>query len=288
MLGQDQIDSFHRDGFLVAPDAVTPAQLAALNRTLTGWVDESRAHTQPFGPPCIDGRARFDMGAEHTAARPALRRVNCPSDISPEYEAVMRDSAMVDMVAALIGENLKFLHCKINLKLPCSNTEVGYHQDFAYVPHTNSDVVTALLMLDDVTEDNGALTVVPGSHKGPVHTLYHGGHFTGSVSDELTADAKRRAVPAIGKAGSVCLMHARLLHGSAVNRSPRSRNLYICIYTAADAAPLCRNSLPNTHEGQIVRGRASRIVRCDVDRVELPIITSAASFFATQGQRSAG
>ena len=288
MLGQDQIDSFHRDGFLVAPDAVTPAQLAALNRTLTGWIDESRAHTQPFGPPCIDGRARFDMGAEHTAARPALRRVNCPSDISPEYEAVMRDSAMVDMVAALIGENLKFLHCKINLKLPGSNTEVGYHQDFAYVPHTNAAVVTALLMLDDVTEDNGALTVVPGSHHGPVHTLYHGGHFTGSVGDDIAADAKRRAVPAIGKAGSVCLMHARLLHGSAVNRSPRSRNLYICIYTAADAAPLCRNSLPNTHEGQIVRGQASRIVRCDVDRVELPIITNAASFFATQGQRSAG
>ncbi len=103
MLGQDQIDRFHRDGFLVAPDAVTPAQLAGLNVRLAGWIDESRAHTKPFGEPCIDGRGRFDMGAEHTPELPALRRVNCPSDISSEYEAVMRDSSMVDMVAALIG-----------------------------------------------------------------------------------------------------------------------------------------------------------------------------------------
>lgn len=36
MLDRDQIDRFHRDGFLVAPGAVTPAQLAALNRTLAG------------------------------------------------------------------------------------------------------------------------------------------------------------------------------------------------------------------------------------------------------------
>lgn len=288
MLDRDRIERFHRDGFLVAEDAVTPAQLASLNRVLAGWIDESRAHANPFGPPCLDGRARFDMGEEHTADRPALRRVNCPSDISPEYEDVMRNSAMVDMAADVIGENLKFLHCKINLKLPDSNTEVGFHQDFAYVPHTNSDIVTALLMLDDVTAENGALTVVPGSHQGPVHSLYRGDRFTGAVADDVTADAKRRAVPAIGKAGSVCLMHGRLLHGSAVNRSPRSRNLYICIYTAADAVPLCKNSLPNPNEGLIVRGKATRNVRCDVERVELPIITSAASFFATQGQRSAG
>ncbi len=118
----------------MAEDAVTPAQLAALRREIDGWVEASRAYQAPFGPPTLDERPRFDMGAEHSAERPALRRVNNPSDISQAFRAVMQESAMVDMVADLIGPDVKFHHCKINLKLPGSHTEVGYHQDFAYTP----------------------------------------------------------------------------------------------------------------------------------------------------------
>ena len=92
----------------------------------------------------------------------------------------MRDSAMTDMVAALIGPDVKHHHCKINLKLPGTHTEVRYHQDFAYTPHTNDDVVTALLMLDDMTAENGCLMVVPGSHRGPMYSLFDGERFTGS------------------------------------------------------------------------------------------------------------
>jgi ectoine hydroxylase-related dioxygenase (phytanoyl-CoA dioxygenase family) len=55
---------------------------------------------------------------------------------------------------------VKFHHCKINLKLPGTDTEVGFHQDFAYTPHTNDDLVTALVMLDDMTLDNGCLRVI--------------------------------------------------------------------------------------------------------------------------------
>jgi hypothetical protein len=98
--------------------AVTPAQLGAMRRDLAAWVDESRLHAGPFGPPTVDGRPRFDMGEEHSPERPALRRVNNPSDISTAFGAVMRDAPVVDMVADLIGPDVKFHHCKINLKCP--------------------------------------------------------------------------------------------------------------------------------------------------------------------------
>jgi len=96
---------------------VTPAQLAALKAEITSWVEASRAHDSPFGPPTIDGRPRFDMGAEHSADKPALRRINNPSDISDAYREVMLDGRTVDMVADLVGPDVKFHHCKINLKL---------------------------------------------------------------------------------------------------------------------------------------------------------------------------
>jgi hypothetical protein len=152
MLNKTQIDRFWRDGYLVVPDAVTPAELAAMRAQIESWVQESSTHREPFGPPTIDGRPRFDMGEEHRPEKPALRRVNNPSDIAPAFAHVAWSSGVVDMVADLIGPDLKFHHCKINLKLPGTNTEVGYHQDFAYTPHTNDDIVTALVFIDELKQ----------------------------------------------------------------------------------------------------------------------------------------
>ena len=286
-LTQAQIETFWRDGCLVAEDAVTPAQLAALRAEIDGWVEQSRAHSAPFGEPTIDGRPRFDMGVEHSAEKPALRRINNPSDISPAYLEVMRNARMVDMVADLIGPNVKFHHCKINLKLPGSQTEVAWHQDFLYTPHSNDDVVTALLMLDDVTPENGALMVAPGSHREALWSLFEGERFTGAIAEAESRELKARQVPATGRAGSVCLMHTRLAHGSEANRSTRPRGLYICVYSAADAVPLAKNPMPSPNEGLIVRGQRVRKARLMQAAIELPEQPKTASFFTVQGQRSA-
>jgi ectoine hydroxylase-related dioxygenase (phytanoyl-CoA dioxygenase family) len=288
MLSKPQIEQFRRDGYLVVPEAVSASELAAMRGQIADWVEESRAHREPFGPPTLDGRPRFDMGEEHRRDHAALRRVNNPSDIAPAFRQVMENAAVVDMVADLVGPDLKFHHCKINLKLPGTDTEVGYHQDFAYTPHTNDDLVTALIFIDEVTADNGALMVVPGSHKGPLHSLFEDGRFTGSIEPVTAAALKARQIPAIGPAGSVCLMHTRLCHGSEANRSDRPRGLYICVYSAADAFPLARNPMANPNEGMIVRGKATRFARMMEGPIELPAQPKSASFFAVQGQKSAG
>ena len=288
MLATQQIEQFRRDGYMTVGNAVTETELADMRREVAAWVEESRRHQAPFGPPTIDGRPRFDMGAEHSSHHPALRRVNNPSDISGVFEGVMRNAAMVDMVGDLIGPDVKFHHCKINLKLSGSRTEVGYHQDYAYTPHSNDDIVTALLMLDDMTEENGCLKAVPGSHTGPIYSLFDGDRFTGFVDSEAEQALRPQEVAITGKAGSVCLMHTRLVHGSDANRAEHPRGLYICVYTAADAFPLAANPMPNPNEGTIVRGRKSRSARLMAARVELPEQPKKASFFAVQGQESAG
>jgi phytanoyl-CoA hydroxylase len=288
MLSKSEIERFQREGYLVVPEAVTGAQLDALRAQIAAWVEESRAYREPFGEPTIDGRPRFDMGEEHRPDKPALRRVNNPSDIAPAFAEVAWNGAMVDMVADLIGPDVKFHHCKINLKLPGSQTEVGYHQDFAYTPHTNDDIVTALLFLDEVTAENGALMVVPGSHKGPIYSLFEGERFTGSIAPAVAKRLMAEQVAAIGPAGGVCLMHTRLCHGSEANRSSRPRGLYICVYTAADAFPLARNPMANPNEGKILRGKPTRFARMMAGPIELPAQPRSASFFAVQGQASAG
>jgi len=287
MLTETQTEFFHANGYLVVEDVVTPALLSRLRADFAAWVEESRLHEAAYGR-ISDGRARFDVEPGHSAAKPALRRVSSPAEISEAYYEAMAASRMVAAVADLIGPNVKLHHTKINSKLPRTPTKVDWHQDFPFTPHSNDDLVTALLMVDDVTDDNGPLEVLPGSHKGPIESLWHDGRFTGAVDRATTERCIRGAVRCTGKAGSVCLMHTRLLHGSAPNNADHARTLYIVVYSAEDAMPLCDNPLPSRHEGLIVHGEATGMVRGTPFSLRLPQKPKGASFFVQQTAALAG
>lgn len=280
VLTQEQIDSFWRDGVLTVENAVTPEQLAALQQDFDGWVEESRQQHEPYGET-IDGRPRFDLQPGHSPDKPALRRVQAPTEVSPTYYDVMAASRMTEMVTDLIGPDVKLHHTKINSKLPGAATEVKWHQDFPFTPHTNSDVVTALLMVDDVTPENGPLEVVPGSHKGALHPIWQDGVFTGAIDDAIAADMQAKSVQSIGPAGSVCLMHTRLAHGSAPNRSNQPRTLFICVFSAGDAVPLTPNPVPTKHQGLFVSGSDKGEIRSEAYEVLRPQYPKT-SFFAQQ------
>jgi ectoine hydroxylase-related dioxygenase (phytanoyl-CoA dioxygenase family) len=285
-LTPQQIRQFNENGWVVAVDAVSPDLLKRLKRQLAEWVEESRSRTGNYGKTQA-GTHRFDLEQGHSAAHPRLRRVNNPAEVSEVFQEAAFDSPIVDMVADLFPPDVKFLHSKINLKLPGTDTRVGFHSDFGYVPHCNDDVVTTLLMLTDMTADNGCLTVVPRSHLEVARSLWRGDTFAGEVAPDVAADCVRRAVPITGPAGSVVLMHAKSLHGSDPNRSTKPRALHISIYSAADAIPIWPNSLPNRDEGRIVRGQAARMARLSGGLVELPAAFRSTSFFEVQGQQSA-
>jgi len=281
MLTPEQIAFFRENGYLVVENAVSADQLRRLQDDFTGWVDDSRGRDSAWGET-VNGKARFDLEPGHNAETPALRRVNAPHEVSDAYFEVMADSAMTDMVADLIGPDVKLHHTKVNSKLPGAATAVKWHQDFPFTPHTNDDLVTALLMVDEVTEENGPLEVWAGTHKGDIHSLWHDGVFTGVVSSEVTEAALRHRSVCTGKAGSVCLMHTRLLHGSAPNRSDNPRTLYICVYSAADAMPISPSPVPTRDQGRMVRGRDHGRVRTVTYDMPMPELPRGASFFDQQ------
>ncbi len=282
-LSEEQIDRFWHDGYVMAAGAVEPDVLGSLSAELESWIAESRQHTENWGET-LDKLERIDLEDGHSAERPRLRRVNNPAEVSDDYYGAAFDSPMADMVAELIGPDVKFHHGKINIKLPGTATRVALHQDFSYTPHTNDDIVTALLLLDDVTPENGPLRVAPGSHREGQKSLWQDGVFTGQVAAEESSYLNSRLVTLTGNAGDVCLMHTSLVHGSEPNASARRRTLAISVYSAADAFPLSRSPLPNRFEGCMVRGQETRVARLTAGSVELPADFRAASFFHLAGQ----
>ena len=280
-LTQEQKDTFWQTGFLVIEDAVTSEELEGLRKVFSRWVEESREYKSDYGET-LDGRPRFDLQPGHSAEKPGLRRIQSPEEVSDLFANIMRNAATVDFCAELIGPSIRFHHGKINSKLPGTATQVKWHQDFPFEPMSNDDMITALLFVDDVTLENGPLEVLPGTHKGSIHSHWHKGVFTGSVDQGIIDAQNNKIVKCTGKAGSVCLMHARLLHGSAPNLSDSSRTLYITTYYAEDAIELSPNHLPSTLTHELVRGEVSGRVRCSPYEMAVPALPDGTSFFSQQ------
>lgn len=282
MIAQWQIEQFHQQGFLVVEAVLSPAEIAGLQQDFDGWVAESRRHGEAWGAT-EDGRPRFDLESDHRPDHPSLRRVSSPTEISAAYRRAALDSRMAAIAAQLIGgSGTRFHHSKINSKLPHTATQVKWHQDFLFTPHSNDDIITALLMVSDVTPENGPLNVVPGSHKGPLWSHWQASRFTGAVDDEVVATHCQQPEACFGPSGSVCFMHTRLLHASSPNETDLPRTLFISVYAAEDALPYGDNPLPSAHAGQLVAGTESGLVRSAANHVRLPQKPRGASFFVQQ------
>ena len=281
-LTDTQVTAFWRDGYVLMDGAVSTGQLAALRGAVAGWVEESRDHDGPWGTT-MDGRGRFDVQPGHSAEYPALRRVASPQEVCDVHLRIMRDSLLVDAAAQLVGPNLVVNNVKTNCKQPGVGTTVRFHQDFAYEAHSNDDMLAALLFVDDVTLDNGPLEVVPGTHRGPIFDHWQDGVFTGTIADRDLAGLGE-PVACFGPAGSACLMHTRLVHGSAANLAEHPRTLAIFSYRSEDSRILHPNHLPSIYEGEVVRGVATGRVRASSYEMALGEKPTTASFFDQQAQ----
>ena len=184
--------------------------------------------------------ALFDLEPGHTPANPQVRRVKNPAGNDDAYAAVMRSAAVLDVVERLIGPNIRWQGSKLNMKSAGVGSPVAWHQDWAFYPHTNDDLLAVGVPVDDMTTENGCLLVLPGSHKGPIFDHHDDGVFVGVVAPDLIDHAT--CLPLEAKAGSITLHHVRLLHGSASNTSGQQRRLFLVEYNAADAWPLASES----------------------------------------------
>jgi hypothetical protein len=67
------------------------------------------------------------------------------------------------------------------LRLPLAEPAVEWHQDGAFYPHTNDDLLAIGVILEDVDTSSEPLMVIPGTHKGPVLSHFHGSVFAGAI-----------------------------------------------------------------------------------------------------------
>src|SRR5579875_784756 len=142
------------------------------------------------------------------------------------------DSRLLDIVEAILGPNIElFINGQCLYKEPVGGHPKNLHQDSAYFEHRYEGPVACLSYVVDTDLVNGALHVVPGSHR--LGTLPHIDTFS-----HLGLDPQdwpwESALPIIGEAGDAIFFHVRTIHGSQENRSSRPRPVFIHRYRAAE------------------------------------------------------
>ena len=166
---------------------------------------------------------------------------------------LIRHPRVLDAVEDLIGPNILCWGSSFFIKEPRNPGFVSWHQDSTYWGLDPADVVTAWVAFSDSTAANGAMRVIPGTHK--MEQIPHKDTFRPenllSRGQEIMVDVDESQAAMLElAAGEMSLHHVRLIHGSDPNPSDLRRIGYAIRYI-----PTHVRQVAGTHDSAtLVRG----------------------------------
>ncbi len=237
-LTHEQLDEYYDKGVLIIPDKFTAEECSMMRRELRN-----------LAKPGIPGVVLEENGLVR-----ALHGCHMQSNI---FEGLTHHAHMLEPVLQILNTDVYVHQFKINMKLAFGGELWPWHQDYIFWKYEDgmpeSHVVNIAVFLDDITEFNGPLFLLPRSHHlGLVEVEAKAPHqneedWMNNVSADLrytvpnqivaAEEAKNGMVSATGKAGSIMLFHPNTIHGSCPNISPRDRELLVITYNSVDNIP---------------------------------------------------
>ncbi len=200
-LTDSQIAQFHGKGCIDALPVFNAAELEALNQ---GLAEELKL--------LEEGETTKEIREWHEASRFL-------------YDICMNEK-ILDYVECLLGPNFYLWASNFFIKEPRSLESVTWHQDAYYWPLDPRASLTVWLAFDDVDKENGAMEIIPGSHKGGIFTHNRLEGAGDSVLD-LECDTSGFDLSTVEnikmKAGDISIHSDQLIHGSPGNPSDRRR-----------------------------------------------------------------
>jgi ectoine hydroxylase-related dioxygenase (phytanoyl-CoA dioxygenase family) len=281
MLTRDQVESYRRDGYLLIENVLSAAELDTVRCVVDELVEASRSVTAHDHV--------YDLEPTHSSAAPRVRRIKEPHNVHPAFREIAFSEKIADILTPLIGttSGIRYQTGKLNMKSAGYGAAVEWHQDWAFYPHTNDDLLAIGLYLDDCGPDNGPLLVLPGSHTWPIADHHADGVFCGAIDPAADIDFSK-AVALTGPAGSMTIHHVRMIHGSALNTSDRPRRLLLFQYTAVDAFPLMGIPSWERFNASIVTGEPTMHPRLTPVPVRIPLPAAPHEGSIYENQRSLG
>jgi ectoine hydroxylase len=249
-LTQEQLAAYEQNGFLFMPDYFSPREVELLRGEVAGIFAEAAPHVV---------REKEGQTVRSAYGSHATNEI---------FKRLARHPRLVEPAMQLLGSQVYVYQSKINAKAAFSGDLWEWHQDYIFWHKEDGmpspRVLSAALFLEEVSEFNGPLFLIPGSHREgmidqqlhselaagavPSHRAYRGSPaWISNLTADLKYALKKEAVTELvdrygitspkGHAGSVLFFHGNIVHGSPNNISPFDRLLTIITFNSVENVP---------------------------------------------------
>ena len=213
--GKAMSESFDRQGYLVFADALSDGDLGMLRDVCDKLLEE---------PAQDGGEGLHNIGLGN--ARRFLRHRHADF---PELDEFVTSETIDRIVRPCLGTDSVLFNEQFVVKGAGKGASFAWHQDSAYVGFDHKPYLTVWIALDDTTEENGCVYLLPRNLETDPGIDAHEWQEDSKELNGYSGDDPGR--PMVCPAGTVVAFSSRTLHRSGPNRTGRPRRAYIAQYS---------------------------------------------------------
>lgn len=226
---RENVDFYAQNGYLIAPQLLTPEEIGELNRETAEIFRGNRGQVEGLMP--VSGLSDADVLKRYIA-------IHFPHKLSPLIREYLRHPRVVEILTKIVSPNVKCMQSMLFVKGP-GKAGQAWHQDEYYIPTRDRSLVGAWIAIDHATIENGCLWIIPGSHRTGVVSRRIPGtspEFAESDTLDISAYTSDQIVPVEVQSGSIVFFHGYLFHSSRRNRTTdRFRTALVNHYMSAES-----------------------------------------------------
>ncbi len=209
---------FATDGFFVLERALPARDLELLRGECRRLVDDRDEEMRRLGTDRLD--------LDHRGRRYFLHAY----DTSPQVRRFLFSDLMAQVARIALGDTAFLFNEQYVVKAAERGMRFGWHQDSGFIPYPHAPYITCWIPLDDVSEANGTVYLLPYDRAGTRDVVRH-------VRDEQTNDmigytGADPGDPVVVPAGSIVCFSSTVLHRSGPNTTEQMRRVYVAQYSA--------------------------------------------------------
>jgi ectoine hydroxylase-related dioxygenase (phytanoyl-CoA dioxygenase family) len=209
---------FREDGFFALSGIVPPAELDTLRGECQRAIDAREREMDRLGVDTLD--------LDHRGSRYFLHVYGK----SPAVERFLSSDLMAQIAQAALGDTVYLFNEQYVVKAAERGMKFSWHQDSGFIDYAHRPYLTCWIALDDMTEANGTVYLLPYSRAGTRGVVEH-------VRDKQSNDlvgyfGDDPGDPVIVPAGSIACFSSTLFHRSGLNSTDRMRRVYVAQYSA--------------------------------------------------------
>ncbi len=232
-----QIQQFKIDGYLVLPSLIDHTELKEIRQLITQHLSD---RTLPFE---LEADVQYP-GAPSTEASEGgqtIRRLLMAYQRSPILKSLASNISIVKAINTILDSNQLLLnpnhHNCVMTKLPEYSSETLWHRDTRYWSFNNKYLINAWFALGDELEENGAMSILPGSHRWEVNSdaLDENQFLLTQHPDNLDRLKTQRLVNL--NAGDILLFSAHCFHAAGRNTTSKPKFSAVFTYHADSTKP---------------------------------------------------